>query len=81
MKHDDWKLRISGHTDNVGSAASNLTLSKKRAIAVKDYLNRRGVDEKRFIVEWFGEDQPIAPNTTKAGRQQNRRVEMEVIFE
>ncbi len=81
VKKPDWKLRIAGHTDNVGAASSNMRLSKNRSNAVKDYLNSRGVAEDRFIVEWYGEDKPIAPNNTAAGRQKNRRVEMEVVFE
>ena len=81
VKHPEWKLNIAGHTDNVGNDNNNMTLSKNRANAVKDYLNSRGVDEGRFIVEWFGETKPIAPNTTAAGRQSNRRVEMEVVFD
>lgn len=77
----DWKLRISGHTDDVGAASSNMTLSKNRSNAVKDYLNSRGVAAERFIVEWFGETAPLVPNTNSANRQKNRRVEMEVVFE
>ena len=77
----EWKLRISGHTDNVGSEASNLTLSKNRANSTRDYLVRKGISADRFIVEWYGETKPIYPNDTPAGRQKNRRVEMEVVFE
>ena len=77
----DWKLNIAGHTDNVGSAAANMTLSKNRSNAVKDYLNSRGVAADRFVVEWFGVTKPIADNKTPAGRQKNRRVEMKVLFE
>jgi outer membrane protein OmpA-like peptidoglycan-associated protein len=77
----DWKLRIAGHTDDVGAASSNMRLSKNRSNAVKDYLNSRGVAEERFIVEWYGETKPIVPNTSSANRQKNRRVEMEVVFE
>jgi len=81
VKKPDWKLKVAGHTDSDGSSASNMTLSKKRANAVKNYLNSRGVNEDRFIVEWFGESQPLVPNTSRANKQKNRRVEMEVIFE
>lgn len=77
----DWRLRIAGHTDNVGNPNSNMTLSKNRANAVKNYLNSRGVAENRFIVEWFGQTKPLVPNTTAANKQKNRRVEMEVKFE
>lgn len=81
IRKSDWKLKISGHTDNVGSDASNMTLSKNRSNSVKDYLNSRGVPAERFVVEWFGETKPIADNKTPAGRQMNRRVEMKVLFE
>jgi outer membrane protein OmpA-like peptidoglycan-associated protein len=77
----DWKLKIAGHTDNVGNPAANMTLSKNRSIAVKNYLNSRGVAEERFIVEWFGQTKPLVPNTSTANKQKNRRVEMEVKFE
>ncbi|MFN8395385.1 MAG: DUF5723 family protein [Bacteroidia bacterium] len=77
----DWKLRIAGHTDNVGNPNANMTLSKNRSNAVKDYLNSRGVAQERFIVEWYGQTKPLVPNTTAANKQKNRRVEMEVKFE
>jgi len=80
-KRQEWKLEITGHTDNVGSAQGNLILSKKRSQAVADYLNRNGIQESRSIVKYFGEEKPIADNKTKEGRQKNRRVEMKVIFE
>ncbi len=75
-KHEGWKLLIEGHTDNVGNAASNKTLSKNRANAVKTYLTKKGVAATRFTVNWYGPDKPIAPNDTEEGRQKNRRVEM-----
>lgn len=81
IKKPTYQLKISGHTDNVGSDASNLRLSEKRSKSVERYLANRGVDTGRFIVEWFGETKPIYPNTTAEGRQKNRRVEMEVVFE
>lgn len=82
VDHEHYRLRIEGHTDNVGSAASNLTLSKKRAQAVMDYLNLRGInDDSRFEVEGYGETRPLYPNNTAEGRQKNRRVHMEIIFD
>lgn len=81
IKKKDWKLQISGHTDNVGDAQKNLILSKQRAEAVKTYLIGKGVDAKRLNTLFFGETQPIATNETAEGRQKNRRVEMTVIFE
>ncbi len=76
-----WKLRISGHTDNVGSDASNMTLSKNRSQATAAYLQGKGVAKGQLIAEWFGETMPIADNNTPDGRQKNRRVEMQVVFD
>jgi outer membrane protein OmpA-like peptidoglycan-associated protein len=76
----EWKLQITGHTDNVGSAQNNLKLSKDRAQAVADFLAERGVERTRFSVLGFGQESPIATNATAAGRKQNRRVELEIIF-
>ncbi len=76
-----WKLKISGHTDNVGNDASNMTLSKNRAEATAKYLQGKGVAPSQLIPEWFGETKPIADNNTPEGRQKNRRVEMEIVFD
>lgn len=78
-KKPEWKLKVSGHTDNVGKPAANMKLSEKRAKAVKAYLVSKGVPEDRIITEWFGQTRPIAPNKTPEGRQKNRRVEMLII--
>jgi len=73
----DWKLRIEGHTDNVGNAKANLALSRKRASAVKDYLVKKlKVDGKRLTTEGYGDTRPLGPNTDDAGRAKNRRVEL-----
>jgi outer membrane protein OmpA-like peptidoglycan-associated protein len=79
QKKPSWRLKISGHTDNQGKAASNMILSKKRAEAVKKYLMNKGIAEDRFKVEWFGQTKPIADNRNEQGRQKNRRVEMLII--
>ncbi|AEA44330.1 DUF5723 family protein [Fluviicola taffensis] len=81
IKKPEWKLQIAGHTDNKGDAKKNLTLSKNRAEAVKKYLTSKGVDATKLKPEWFGQTKPIATNATPEGRQKNRRVEMNVIFE
>jgi outer membrane protein OmpA-like peptidoglycan-associated protein len=77
----EFKLSLSGHTDNVGKPASNLTLSKNRTMAVKNFLVKKGVESGRIKTEWFGQTIPIADNTTPEGRQKNRRVEMKIVFE
>jgi len=79
LNHPKWRLKISGHTDNKGTAVSNLKLSQKRAEAVKNYMAAKGVREDRFKVEWFGHTKPIADNESETGRQKNRRVEMLII--
>ena len=75
--HPDWTLAINGHTDNVGGAASNLGLSRRRADAVRRALVERfGIDGKRFTTAGFGLSAPKATNDTIEGRSQNRRVEL-----
>ena len=74
------KLSIEGHTDNVGKADYNKTLSEKRAASVKTYLIAHGVDESRLTSEGFGMDKPVASNKTAAGRAQNRRVELKLNY-
>ncbi|MDF1502554.1 OmpA family protein [Roseisolibacter sp. H3M3-2] len=76
-KHADLRLAIEGHTDNVGQAAANQTLSQKRADAVKAYLvAKHGVDAARLEAKGFGAGKQVAPNADEAGRQKNRRVEL-----
>jgi outer membrane protein OmpA-like peptidoglycan-associated protein len=77
----DWKVKLSGHTDNTGTPAKNMELSRDRANAVKEYFIGQGVEESKVITEWFGQERPVADNKTTAGRQKNRRVEMKIIFE
>ena len=73
------RLEISGHTDNVGSLKINLKLSDERAKAVVDYMVANGIDKSRLEWKGYAFNQPIAPNDTPAGREQNRRVEFKVI--
>jgi outer membrane protein OmpA-like peptidoglycan-associated protein len=72
------RLRIEGHTDNVGSAAMNKALSGKRAAAVVAWLVKHGVDTSRLSSEGFGLERPINTNDTSEGRQNNRRVEFHI---
>lgn len=70
----DWRLRIEGHTDNVGDRAANLKLSNARAAAVAAWLSGKGIDAGRLAVAGLGDTQPVAANTTEDGRARNRRV-------
>lgn len=72
------RLEIAGHTDNIGSDAANLKLSRERAEAVRSYLIAHGADSTRLSARGYGEAQPITSNDTEAGRQANRRVEMDI---
>ncbi len=74
------KLKISGHTDNIGSEEYNIGLSNGRAGSVKAYLVGKGVDASRLESEGFGESEPVVDNKTAAGRQLNRRVEMKIYY-
>jgi outer membrane protein OmpA-like peptidoglycan-associated protein len=76
----DWKIKLSGHTDNSGDEEKNFVLSEKRTIAVQKYLLKKGVKEEQIITEWFGQTQPIEDNNTPKGRQKNRRVEMKILL-
>ena len=76
LKYPDRGVVIEGHTDSTGSAASNQTLSERRADAVKAYLVSQGVPATRVTTVGKGKDVPVADNTSASGRQQNRRVEI-----
>ena len=81
VEKPEFRLRLSGYTDNVGTPAANLLLAKKRALAVQRYLVQQGVPAAHIRAEWFGRARPVASNATPAGRARNRRVEMKVGFE
>jgi len=72
----DLKLSIEGHTDNVGDARSNRTLSEQRAKSVMDALVKNDIDGKRLSAVGYGQDKPVADNRTEEGRAKNRRVEL-----
>jgi OOP family OmpA-OmpF porin len=71
----NFSLKLAGHTDNTGSDALNMALSKDRAEAIRSYLVSQGANASRIEATGYGEEQPIASNKTAAGRQKNRRVE------
>jgi outer membrane protein OmpA-like peptidoglycan-associated protein len=73
------KFAIEGHTDSTGSKATNQALSERRAQAVRDYLIANGIAADRLTAAGYGEDKPIADNNTRAGRAENRRVEVNLI--
>jgi outer membrane protein OmpA-like peptidoglycan-associated protein len=74
------KLRIEGHTDNIGEEDDNEDLSSERAKAVMDYFISKGIAEDRLSKEGFGETMPIADNNTAAGRAQNNRIELKIVY-
>jgi OmpA-OmpF porin, OOP family len=74
------KLKIDGHTDDVGKDDFNMRLSDGRAASVKAYLVSKGISEDRLESEGFGESMPVADNKTAAGKAKNRRVEMKVFY-
>lgn len=72
-------IEIAGHTDNVGSDDDNKKLSQQRADAVKNYLIQKGIVASRMKTQGFGSLQPIADNSTEAGKQKNRRTELKIM--
>lgn len=72
-------LQVEGHTDAVGSAEANRKLSAARAEAVRNYLAKQGIKKARLVAKGFGPDKPIASNDDDAGREQNRRVEFNIV--
>jgi outer membrane protein OmpA-like peptidoglycan-associated protein len=77
--HDEVKrVEVGGHTDSLGDAALNKSLSQQRAAAVRAYLLEKGVEPSRLEAKGYGEEKPIEPNTTPKGREANRRVEFSI---
>jgi outer membrane protein OmpA-like peptidoglycan-associated protein len=72
----DLAIGVEGHTDNVGTAPANKTLSNQRAAAVVAAIVKQGVEAKRLSASGFGQEKPIADNKTEEGRAKNRRVEL-----
>lgn len=75
----DTAVQVSGHTDSTGSAATNLSLSQARASSVKNYLINQGLPTGRVHSNGYGPSQPVASNDTPEGREQNRRVELNLL--
>jgi outer membrane protein OmpA-like peptidoglycan-associated protein len=78
-RKDDERIELQGHTDNVGSAKSNLVLSEARANTVRAYLLTKGIDPARVTAKGYGMSVPIASNKTAEGRAQNRRTEVKIL--
>ncbi|EMQ95862.1 OmpA domain protein [Xanthomarina gelatinilytica] len=78
-EYPNAKFNIEGHTDSVGSEALNMKLSKERASSVMNYLISNGVASNRLTHEGYGESRPIDSNKTRAGRANNRRVEINLV--
>lgn len=74
------RVVIEGHTDTVGSEASNRTLSQERAEAVRRYLIEKGVPAQRLVAQGFGFQRPVRSNSTAGGREHNRRAELRLIL-
>jgi outer membrane protein OmpA-like peptidoglycan-associated protein len=78
LAHPGLKLQVEGHTDNVGSDEYNQRLSEQRADSVRDYLVSQGLSGEAISAIGLGKTMPVTTNSTAAGRQQNRRVELVV---
>ena len=76
VANPDIRIEVAGYTDSTGRKFMNLRLSQGRAAAVRFYLARKGVPPARMVAKGYGASGYIAPNSTAAGRAQNRRVEL-----
>lgn len=79
VRKDDERIEVGGHTDNVGTVASNLKLSEDRANTVRAYLLMKGIDPSRVTSKGYGLSEPVADNKTEEGRAQNRRTEVKIL--
>ncbi|MCB9081438.1 MAG: OmpA family protein [Lewinellaceae bacterium] len=80
QEYPSYHLQVNGHTDNIGDREANLELSRRRAAACVNYLQRKGINQERLHSAGFGSQQPIATNDTPAGRRVNRRVEFNLFL-
>ena len=78
-ENPELQLQIEGHSDNSGSASHNLSLSGKRAVAVKKYLEAAGIEPARITATGYGDKHPLFSNDNESGRSQNRRVELNLV--
>jgi outer membrane protein OmpA-like peptidoglycan-associated protein len=78
-EYPNSNILVEGHTDSAGPEDYNMKLSEQRAESVTNYLISQGIDGNRFTTKWYGEDQPVADNTTTEGKAKNRRVELAIL--
>lgn len=77
-QNKNFRIRIEGHTDNVGQAAANMKLSQDRAMAVVGWLEQHGIPKDRCLAVGFGDTKPVANNASEEGRAENRRTEFHI---
>jgi outer membrane protein OmpA-like peptidoglycan-associated protein len=80
VEYKEAKVIIEGHTDNKGADDANMTLSQKRADAVKRYIASKGVSASRMTAIGYGETKPVADNDSEEGRALNRRVDFNLVY-
>lgn len=78
QQYPETNILLEGHTDNVGAADYNMSLSQKRATSVGNYLKANSVSASRLTIKWYGETQPKVDNSTDANKAANRRVEFAI---
>lgn len=77
--YPQYRVRVSGHTDNTGRAEVNLRISRQRASSVADYLIDNNINPNQIIAQGYGATRPIADNSSEAGRAANRRIEINYV--
>ena len=77
-QHPDYRVKLEGHADSIGSAGYNMNLGRRRAEAVRDFLVKYGAAAEQIKIGAHGERRPAADNTLRTGRWMNRRVEIRV---
>lgn len=77
--HSDLRIKVTGHTDAVGSDIYNIDLSERRAKTITNFFIQCGLDEDRIVVDFKGESNPVETNSTSEGKQKNRRVDFSFI--
>ena len=78
-ENKNFRVGISGHTDNIGTGEYNMTLSERRAQAVANYFYKNNIDKSRIKIQYYGKTKPISTNNTVEGRRENRRVEFTIL--